>query len=75
MELKESLPYLCRVDGNSATAFTSQTHHIMNTMNNPKLQALLDLSSAVGIEAVRNCGMYDELTCDEQMQLEQLLED
>lgn len=73
MEFKESLPYLCRVDGNSATAFTSQTHHIMNTMNNPKLQALLDLFS-VNADAVYNCGLYDELTSDEQMQLEQLLD-
>lgn len=45
----------------------------MNTMNNPKLQALLDLFS-VSSDAVYNCGLYDELTSDEQMQLEQLLD-
>lgn len=44
----------------------------MNTMNNPKLQALLDLFS-INADAVYNCGLYDELTSDEQMQLEQLL--
>lgn len=47
----------------------------MNTMSNPKLQAMLDLYEVVGTESVRNCGMYDELTCEEQMQLEQLIED
>ena len=47
----------------------------MNIVKNAKLQALLDMYSVVGFEAIRSCGMYDELTCDEQMQLEQLIED
>ena len=47
----------------------------MNTMNNLKLQAMLDLFISFGADAVYNCGVYDELTCDEQMQLEQLIED
>ena len=59
----------------SQSAITSQSHHIMNTMNNPKLQAMLDLFTSFGADAVYNCGVYDELTCDEQMKLEQLIED
>lgn len=35
-------------------------------MNN-KLIALIDLFEVTSAEAVRNCGEFDSLTCDEQM--------
>lgn len=76
LEVNETSPYLChRAEAVQPTPFTNTSHHIMNTMNNPKLQAMLDLFEVVGAEAVRNCGTYDALTCEEQMLLEQLIED
>ena len=43
-------------------------------MNDAKLQAILDMYQAHGGDVTFNCAEFDELSCDEQMIVESMIE-
>ncbi len=74
MELSNAIPYLCNRRSAQSHGTHSKRHIMTQALQAAKLQALEDLVFTLGENAV-NTMQFSELSVDDQMLVEQMIED